>query len=193
MMNRKFSTREIVLLIILAFMLVGLFYYEVVYKQTEETIASYDTANLDDELLMQQTKAMSKQKMESEMASGTLVANGIVASYNNLTNEMDSLNVILAGADTYTLDFSEAVETEGTVRRNISISFHTGSYDAAQSILQQLHDCQYRCLVRDVSITSGASNKSGIKESNDLNVSCSVTFYETTYNSDSTAGLQTGK
>lgn len=190
MMSRKFTKRETVLLIILAVLLLGLVYYYGVWNQSEEAIAAYNTADLEDEYTMEQAKAMSKQKMQKEIDSGEMQANGEVASYNNITNEMNALNDILSMADTYTLDFAEAQEEAGTVRRSIQVTFHAGSYVTVTSMLQQLHDCKYRCLIQDVAISSSASSTTGIKEGSDLNVSLTVTFYETTYNSDSTAGLK---
>ena len=126
-MNRKFSKRETVLLLILVVLLIGLFYYYGVWNQTEETIASYNTMDLEDEYLIQETRAKSKEQMEAEMESGELQANGVVASYNNITNEINALNDILADSDDYTLEFVEAEEEAGTVRRDIKVSFHSNS------------------------------------------------------------------
>lgn len=190
MMSRKFTKRETILLIIFAVLLIGLVYYYGVWNQSKEALATYNTMDLEDELTVEQAKAMSKQNMQKEIDSGDMKANGVVASYNNITNEISALNDILSMADTYTLDFSEAQENAGTVRRSINVTFHAGSYATVTNMLQQLHDCQYRCLIQDVAISSSASSTTGIKEGSDLNVSLTVTFYETTYNSDSTAGLK---
>ena len=108
MLSRKFTTREKVLLLVMAIMLLGLFYYQVVYKQTEHMIAEYDTIDLENELTIVQGKAARKKKMEQEMAEGGQKANGEVATYNNITNEINELNAILANADTFNQSFVEA-------------------------------------------------------------------------------------
>ena len=123
MLSRKFTTREKVLLLVMAIMLLGLFYYQVVYKQTENMIADYDTIDLENELTIVQGKAAKKKKMEQEMADGGQKANGEVATYNNITNEINELNTILANADTFNLDFGEAKAEGTTVRRDIQVFF----------------------------------------------------------------------
>ena len=191
MLSRKFTTREKVLLLVMAIMLLGLFYYQVVYKQTEHMIAEYDTIDLENELTIVQGKAARKKKMEQEMAEGGQKANGEVATYNNITNEINELNAILANADTFNLSFGEAKAEGTTVRRDIQVSFQTGSYAKMKEFLQQLHDCRYRCLIRNVSVSADASNEKGINAAGDINVSLTVTFYETTFNAKSTEGLKT--
>lgn len=191
MLSRKFTMREKVLLLVMAVMLLGLFYYQVVYKQTERMISEYDTIDLESELTIVQGKAARKKKMEQEMAEGGQKATGVVASYNNITNEINELNAILANADTFTLDFGEAKAEGTTVRRDIQVSFHTGSYAKMKELLQQLHDCKYRCLIRNVSVSANDSNKKGINSGSDINVSLTVTFYETTFDAKSTEGLKT--
>lgn len=191
MLSRKFTMREKILLLVMAIMLLGLFYYQVVYKQTENMIAGYDTIELENELTIVQGKAAKKKKMEQEMAEGGQKANGVVASYNNITNEINELNAILANADTFNLSFDEAKAEGTTVRRDIQVSFRTGSYAKMKEFLQQLHDCKYRCLIRDVSVSANGSNDKGLNSSNDINVSLIVTFYETTFNAKSTEGLKT--
>ena len=85
MLSRKFTTREKVLLLVMAIMLLGLFYYQVVYKQTEHMIAEYDTIDLENELTIVQGKAARKKKMEQEMAEGGQKANGEVATIEETT------------------------------------------------------------------------------------------------------------
>lgn len=189
MMSRKFTTREKILLIICAVLMLGLFYYKVVWVDTADTIAASNTADLETEIMMQETMAAKKADMENEIKTNADSVIGEVATYNNFSNEMNELDKILAAADTYSLSFSEATLEGSTVRRNIDVVYHASTYQNMKSILQKLHDCKYRCLIGDVSITTTTSEASNIQTSSDLNVSLTITFYETTLDSETTAGL----
>ena len=66
MMNRKFTTRELILMLIAAFLGLSIFYYEVVYKGVQETILSHDPETLQDQLTVYQAQAVKMKQMESE-------------------------------------------------------------------------------------------------------------------------------
>jgi hypothetical protein len=60
-------------------------------------------------------------------------------------------------------------------------------------MLRQLHDCEYRCLIGDVSISpSDVNRNSGDRNLNEGSVTMNFTviFYETLYGAKSTDGLQ---
>lgn len=185
MMHREFTTREKILLLVLCFIMLAVFYYEIVVKNVEETIQRYDTSELEIELMMEQQKAMQIQSMEQEMAilkeSGSLVP-----TYNNIKSTIRELNDIFDGAQEYHFEFGKAVRDGDAVRRDISITFSASSYAGAEAIIQKLHDCKYRCLIRTLSISSGS-------ETGGVNASLQVTFYETMYEASSTLGLEEAK
>lgn len=189
MMSRKFTTREKVLLLVCAVLLLGILYYRVVWVETANIIAANDVTLLEDEMLLEQMRATSKKQMVDEMAGGTMEPTGEVAVYNNLQNEINELNSILASADTYNIGFFDATLDGTTVRRDVNITFHTGDYGSMKSTLQKLHDCQYRCLIQDMTVSTTARAEGGIQRNGDINVSLKVTFYETTNNAETTIGL----
>lgn len=185
MMHREFTTREKILLLVLCFIMLAVFYYEIVVKNVEENIQRYDTSELEIELMMEQQKAMQIQSMEQEMAilkeSGSLVP-----TYNNIKSTIRELNDIFDGAQEYHFEFGKAVRDGDAVRRDISITFSASSYARAEAIIQKLHDCKYRCQIRTLSISSG-------NESGGVSASLQVTFYETMYEASSTLGLEEAK
>ncbi|MEG1068467.1 MAG: hypothetical protein RSD90_07460 [Anaerovoracaceae bacterium] len=189
MMSRKFTSREKILLVVLCVMILGIFYYQFVVKETNRMIKEYDVNAIQDELAIEQATALNKMQMKKEMESTPLLDTGTVASYNNIKAEINAMNDIFSKATTYNLDFEQAKVDGTAVRRNIKAVFSCNSYKTVTAIIKDLHDCRYRCLIRNVSIVSTSGQEKGLKTSNDINVSLDVTFYETTYNSDTKAGL----
>lgn len=76
-----------------------------------------------------------------------------IADYDNLQPVMFELNAILSGAQDYSLSFSSVDASQTIVRRQLALSFTTGSYTAAKQVLQQLHDSAYRCMLDSVSLS----------------------------------------
>lgn len=187
MMSREFTTREKILLLVLCVLLLGIVYYEFIVKDVDETIKQYDTEDLETELLIEQTKAQSIMDMEAEMKNTKAETDSVVASYSNIKNEISALNDIFAAASTYNFDFNQAMKDGDAVRRDINISFTAGSYSTAERIIEKLHDCKYRCLIRNISINT--SSGEGIS-SGSVGVSMTVTFFETMYNANTTDGLE---
>lgn len=187
MMSREFTSREKILLVVLCVLLLGILYYEFIVKDVEETIKKYNTEDLETELLIEQSKAASIMDMEAEMEAAKAESGSVVASYNNIKNEISALNDIFAAATTYNFDFNQAIKDGDAVRRDITISFTASSYNTAESIIEKLHDCKYRCLIRNISINT--SSGEGIS-SGSVSVSMTVTFFETMYNANTTDGLE---
>ncbi len=189
MMSREFTKREKILLVVMCALLLGILYFQFVYKPAKASIKKYDIEKLQDELVTEQQKATKIKKMKSEMASNKTDNVGEIASYNNLTNEISALNDIFAAADTFNLNFSEPVKDGQAVRRNIDISFTAGSYKTAEGIISDLYSCKYRCLIRTLNLSSsGGSVGSGA-----VSGTVKVTFFETLYNASSESGLKTAE
>ena len=91
--------------------------------------------------------------------------------YDNIQPVMMELNSILLGATDYSLSFATVDDTQSVVRREISISFTCGSYDAARNVLQSLHDSLYRCMLNNISISLG-------REGDSVSVSGSIVYFE---------------
>ncbi len=178
-MNRTFTTREKALILVLAVLLLGCCYYLLVLKPSLDTMQSADArfSSIQDEMLIQQTVAARKADLEQQIAQAE--ADGktqkTLPSYDNTKNEIAALDSILSDATSYNIDFQDA-ETSGTlVRRGVNISFTTDSYTAAQAVLQKLINCQYSCLVTDLSVTGTSLGSSSSK----VTASASAVFFET--------------
>lgn len=186
-MSRRFTRQEKILLLVCALMFLGIFYYQVIWKSTSQTIENYNIQILEDELLLAQTKAIKMVEMENYIEQNKEQNRGIVADYNNLQNEITELNEILAEASTYQLDFEDATTDGSIVRRNINITFQTGDYSAAKRIIQALKDSRYKCLVREINLSV---KEGGLQTADLVNVNLKATFYEGVTADVSAAGLQ---
>ena len=100
-----------------------------------------------------------------------------IAPYDNKEVVLNQLYGILGRTTDYSLNFTDPdVQEDGTVRRNISMSFHCESYEAAKNVIRDLTDSQWRCLVSNLSISC---------EDRDMmqygvTVTATITFFEHT-------------
>ena len=187
LMSRNFSTKEKVLLILLAVMLLGLIYYKLVYSrlhtavvnaQSEvneaviEQVKKFSSGSLQSELEVAQMRLARIKKMEREMdgykSTGMIAKMG---SYNNSKPETAFLNTVLSGVNDYSISFEEVTRDGDQIRRNFTLQYKTSSYAEAEKIMKDLTSGEYRCLISDVncSVDSG-----GV-----VTVSLIGTFYET--------------
>ena len=100
-----------------------------------------------------------------------------IAPYDNKEVILNQLYGILGRTTDYSLSFTDpSVGEDGTVRRNISMSFHCASYDAAKEVIRDLTDSQWRCLVSNLAI----SCDEGDMMNNEVTVTMTITFFEHT-------------
>lgn len=193
MLNRKFTLREKLLLLVLAVLFLGLFYYIMLMEPVASEIrrCSVEQVPVEEELNVQMLMAAQKKKMLDEMAETPKKSQGEICPYNNLKNEMNDLDGALAAAVSYNISFSEARAAGTIVRRNISIAFQTDSYDKARFILQQIRNSRYRCIIKDVNLSAGKERgkDNGMSGADQISGSVEITFYETTVGAKDTTGL----
>lgn len=185
-LNRKLSTKEVVLFLVLAFAFLALLYYEVVYIPLNEQLASYDTTDIESQMELEQARAQKIKAMNEEMAANKAESVGVVATYNNIKNEMKALNEIVGKASTYNFSFQDPVGSGSTVRRNIDISFTANNYSDAETIIRELYSCEYRLLIQDMTISPVTYDD---LETGDVSVNMTVTFFETTDGASTTEGI----
>jgi hypothetical protein len=192
-LNHTFTKKETAILLILVALLLAMGYYQFVYKWHQKAIVQYDTADIESEIAQEQSKAIQIKKMQEEIASGKKEKTGLVETYSNLKAELRILNDIFGDALNFDFSFDQAVADGDAVRRTITCTVTASSYKEAKRMLRQLHDCEYRCLIGDVSISpSDVNRNSGDRNLNEGSVAMDfkVIFYETLYGAKSTDGLQ---
>ena len=176
-MKRKLSTREWVLLVILALIVLVSAYVMLFYipTATARDNARAETEDFEAQLDALQVRLAEKQMMEREL--GKIFEQNEnprgLADYDNQKAVMLELNSILAVAEDIDLSFSTPDTSESVVRREISIKFKCGSYTAAKDILQRLHDSQYRCMLDSIDISEKENDDGGM-----ISVSGTIVFFE---------------
>ena len=173
-MKKGLSAREKVLLLILIVMGIFAAYYYAFYVPTQDKIAYYqdEALYLDEQIIVAEGKSAKMVLMKKELdaiKSGDMTNVKELPKYDNSGNVMSSLSAILSSASQYNISFGGVTESEGIVRRNISLNFTASSYEAAKSILSDIYNGDYRCLMKDLHITQG----NGI-----CNVNVQITYFE---------------
>ena len=187
--NSTVSGKVKVLAVALILVILGLVYYNFVYTSFQEQKASYDTTPLEEQMTVELAKAQTIKKMQEEIAKGGSGLNGVVAVYDNQSTEIQAINDIFGeNATNIMIDWKTPELTGQIVRRNAAIKFTTDSYVNARQIIDQLAGSDYRLVINDININSGNRDAS-FETSQELSVSVSVTFFETTFGAESTKGL----
>ena len=178
MITYQFSTREKVLLVVLALIVVFIAWFMLVYQNTtsqitslEAEIATTRSSILVDESRVSQLQAM-KASIEEHKAAGDEPA--FVPEYDNLQPLMSELNSIMTMTENYAISFDNISDRSGDyVQRGVRIDYSCGSYDQAEAVVYALANGTFPCSIDTVSITESTSSSSG-----STSASVHVTFFE---------------
>ena len=196
-LSRDFTTKEKILILVLVIVLLVLGYFKFVYQpiitSTQEKRA--EAENLQTELDIVDVQVISQTAKQNEVeaiTSGDHVS--IMASYNNVQNEVNLLNSILSGTENYNIAFQDLTREGDQIRRTFSLQFTAGDYAAAEKVIKALYNSEYRCLINDVRTTAKAASSSQTTETATLNrdqvtVTLNATFYETMVGGREDSGL----
>ena len=182
MKKSKLTARESVMLVFLVVLLIGVGYYMGFYTPLQNELASISTqcSNIDTQITTAAAKIGKMDDMQAELDEIlSRPADEIteIAPYDNKEVVLNQLYGILGQALDYSLNFTDPdVQKDGTVRRNISMSFRCADYESAKAIIRDLTDSHWRCLVSNLSINSDAGNML----ENGVTVSATITFFEHT-------------
>lgn len=145
------KTQKIVLLVVV-FALIAGGYYAGFYLPVQRRIEAADTAELDAQIQLEQMKAMQIRQMEEEIEENKASNAPMVPAYNHFKTETEELNRIFANAYDFTFQYSEPQVDGMEIRRAMNISFTADSFDHAVSMLHEVVEGPYRCLIEDLSI-----------------------------------------
>lgn len=171
---RKLSTRERVLLLLLAVIAIVSGYILLFYLPTTQRIESLNAQITQSQELVAQldAKLVSQQQMENklEQFSAQDAQVPYMPAYDNIQAVMTELHTILAGCQEYSLSFQSEQGEDHVFYRRVSIPFTCSSYEQAQEILQKLHDSTLRGLLEDVQISQ--------QEDGTVKASATIIFFE---------------
>ena len=198
-LSRDFTRAEKIILVILALVLVGLAYYQFVYKMVAESIqkAHAEAEAIRVEMTGVNAKIQRMEEMQAELDSIQSNPNAsYMGSYNNSKEELAFLNDVLGGALQYNITFSNVTRDGDQIRRNFSLQFTTEDYASMERIISRLCDGKLRCLINDISYSVSRYNYSaadreryGVDWYERVNVNCTATFFETMVGGVEDAGL----
>ncbi len=176
MLNRRFTLRESILLVICAIIGLGIFYYEVVYKNINNSLQSYSVENLENEVMIYQAQIAKKKSMEDYINSHRGETLGEIALYNNLANEISEVGRILNDVSDLSIAWGQPTLIDTTVRREANISFTTAGYSKAKSLIAALNRNAYRSLISDMSMSTDRDYN--LTENSVIKVNVRMTFFE---------------
>lgn len=180
MLKYKFSFREVILLLIAAVLGLCIFYYSVIYKSYTQAISKYDTSSLESDLLILSAKVTKLEEMEEYIDNHSDDYVGSVVSYDNIVNLFSDFSSDLDGnVENISISLDDPVNSDGIVRRNASISFSASNNSIVNAIITSITKSKYRVVINDVSVFTN-KNSTSLAESDEVNASLSLTFFETT-------------
>ena len=189
MLKYKFSNREIILLLIAVMLGLGLVYYSVILKSYNENVAKYDTANLETELAISDSKLAKYQDMKNYIEQYEDVYVGSVVSYDNIVNLFYNFSDVLDGkVKGINITVGDPVELETIVRRDVTISFIANNNEIVNNILSNFEDCEYRVIINKVQVSTKEDGYN-LNNSSEVNASIVLTFFETTKDAKYNYGL----
>ncbi len=179
MLSREFTTREKILLLILAVILLAELYYLLVHQKVERDFAEarerMETAMVFYDI--ESAKAAKKQEMLEKIQEAT--EDGSVRplpDYDNATNVVAYMNGVMESVEEYNLVFNNVDFRDYVAMRSINMSFNGQGYSAVKNIVTLLEDGPYYCEVTGLSM----STENEISDMTDEMVSGQIAaaFYE---------------
>ncbi|MGI6105886.1 MAG: hypothetical protein ACOYD7_06850 [Raoultibacter sp.] len=188
--GRAFTTREKALVAVLVVIILASAYYFGVHQNIANAKAQNEATliELEDEILVQSTQSTLLLRMQSELDQlGSLDNLPVVAVYDNVGNEPQELNAVLASTSSYKVTLSTPVKQGSTIRRAVDVSFSTANYESALSILEQLQNGSYYCQISDADLTAKVLANGSIES---VNATLKVTFFETATGATNLNGVE---
>lgn len=184
--QKSLSKRDSVLLVLLALLALGLLYYFLVFRPTEEKITALQAqqTQVQSEIDILTTKMDLLVKMQNELPQ-LRAGNKPVAPFDNSKPVMQALNSIMAPSQEFNITFTVEEDAQGgpIVRRRVNIDFLCASYASAKAIIQDLGEVPFRCQISSATLGSGGGGAqvSGVGDlsTDPIRGTVSITFFET--------------
>ena len=184
-------TQKILLLALVIVLLVA-GYYVGFYLPVERRIEAADTTDLDSQIQIEQVKALQIKKMQKEIEENKASNAPMVPAYNHFKAETEELNRIFAKAYDFTFEYAEPQVDGMQIRRAMNVSFTADSFEGAVSMLHEVVEGPYRCMIGDLSIQDDEDLEDGQVEDiriHPVSVNFQLTYFETRYDADTEEGL----
>ena len=184
-MNRPFTTREKVMLVILSLMIIGICYYKFLLEPINDQIEQYNQMAAGEQDIITQNMALIQKKKEMEQELEAIFAENPdpdpIPNYDNSGVLMVEIHSILDGTVDYTLSFSDTSLLSGgyLLRRPLELEFSVTTYSQARAIINRLHDSKNINQISDLSITRvNRETKQTDEDIDTLRVKMVITYFE---------------
>ncbi len=190
MLSRRFTTREKILLLVLALILLAELYFLLVHQRVKREFAEarerIEIATVSYDL--ESARAAKKQEMLDKIRKATSDS-GVhpLPDYDNSTNVVAYLNGVMAAAEEYNLVFNTVDFNNYVAIRPINMSFICRNYAAVRDIVAQLENGPYYCEV--TGLLMSAEDGIGDMRGEAVSVQMTAVYYE--YAGDEAAGTET--
>ena len=156
-LSKQLSSREKILLIILAVLLVGALYYFFVQEPVTSGIQNakdgISEAQMQSDIL--QVKYDQKMKMLNELEQIKAAGDPqLVPEYDNLEQIMAFLNRTLSGTQDFSISFDSLAPSKDSkvVRRSARMTFTCKGYAEAKSVVSDLENCPFLCRMTNLTM-----------------------------------------
>ena len=175
-MNREFTKREKVLLLIFAVLLIAVGYYKLLLEPINNQIESYRSLTQEEQMQMEtaQLQAVRMKQMETEIAQAK--AAGIertIPDYDNSAVLLPQLYQIMDSTIEYAMDFDEITFEGNIAARPVQIEFETANYQKARRVIDKLCTTGYAMQIEDMTIQEARTT-----DKRSVHTYLSITFFE---------------
>lgn len=175
-MNREFTKREKVLLLIFAVLLIAVGYYKLLLEPINSQIESYRSLAQEEQMQMDtaQLQAVRMKQMETEIAQAK--AAGIertIPDYDNSAVLLPQLYQIMDSTIEYAMDFDEITFEGNIAARPVQIEFETANYQKARRVIDKLCTTGYAMQIEDMTIQEARTT-----DKRSVHTYLSITFFE---------------
>jgi len=178
MLSRNFTTRERVLMLILAVILLAELYYILIHRRVENEFMEAQTRSETATILydVEAARAKEKQEMLEKNEKARKEEARPLPDYDNATSVVAYLNGVMASTGEYNLVFSPVDFSDYAALRPVNMSFSCPGYGAVKNIVAQLENGPYYCEVTGISM----STEHGLSDTAEGRVAVQMTavFYE---------------
>ena len=193
MLKYTFSNREKFMLAALAFVLLGLLWYRLVFSGVQDRLSAIasEQATAEDTITLDMSRLQRQQQMQTRIEQ--YKAQGVqpkeLPAYDNLALVMAELNSVLGRASTYSLNFDQLSWTDdGYVSRGASLTFTCNSYNEAKEILTALYSGSFPCQIDSLALSDATMTNTGTSSA-PVQASAHFSYYEQVTDTSPTNGL----
>ncbi len=188
-MTKSMTSREKALGVVLILLILGLGWYMLFFKPIQEKISDLQSqqstvqSQIDAALVKKAKYNKALEKLEEAKQTGGNMQTAI-PKYDNITNILFELDDILNHTENYSVSFSGVSRDSGNTniaRRNVGLSFSCETYREFMSLLEDFYNSEYRCLVKDFSMSRSANTQNiwgDAVESSSCSASVTIVYYE---------------